>query len=72
MVSLEKGNSKIETQRSIYEIRIIDKMGIIKYQHQYMKGTPSVIVDISNLSLDVYTVLAFDGEKWRTAKLVKK
>jgi hypothetical protein len=71
-ITLQVVNSKTEIQKSIYEIRIIDKMGIIKYQHQYMKGTQSVIVDIRDLSLDVYTVLVFDGEKWKATKLIKE
>jgi hypothetical protein len=71
-VTLQVGNGKTEMQKSIYEIRIIDKMGIIKYQQNCMKGTQSVIVDVSNLSLDVYTVLVFNGEKWVAAKLIKE
>jgi hypothetical protein len=37
-----------------------------------MKGTQSVIVDIRDLSLDFYTVLVFDGEKWKATKLIKE
>jgi hypothetical protein len=56
----------------IYEIRIIDKMGYIKRQYQFGAGIQSANISIKELSMDVYSVLVFDGNIWRTAKLIKK
>lgn len=71
LVTLKDENRKTKIQGGIYEIRVIDKMGVIKYQQQYTKGSKSVIVDVNKLNMDVYNILVFDGKTWMFAKFLK-
>ena len=56
---------------SIKEIKVIDSWGTIKYAAKYEGGKTSVVLDISSLPNNLYTVSAFDGKSWINAKLVK-
>lgn len=56
---------------SIKEIKVVDSWGTIKYAAKYEGGKTSVVLDISSLPNNLYTVSAFDGKSWINAKLVK-
>jgi hypothetical protein len=64
--------SETKSRSYICEIRIIDKMGYIKQRYQYEAGIQSANININELSIDVYSVLVYDGKIWRTARLIKK
>jgi len=68
----EKGDNK--KTKEILEIRIMDKLGMIKQKWTYNKqagGQPKQI-NISTLSPDIYTIMVFDGKVWTTDKLLKQ
>ena len=56
---------------AIKELKIIDSWGTIKYAAKYDGGNTSVVLDISSLPNNLYTVAAFDGKNWINSKLVK-
>jgi hypothetical protein len=56
---------------AIKEIKIIDTWGIIRYAAKYEGGKTSIVLDISSLPNNLYTVSAFDGKNWINSKLVK-
>lgn len=58
-------------KKDIQEIRIIDKLGNIKQTIKYSKGKQTIILDVSSLPFDIYTIQAFDGKVWRSAKFSK-
>ncbi len=55
---------------SIKEIRVIDKMGIVKKTHQFNNSLNSQTISLVGLPADVYTVMVFDGIKWRSTKVI--
>lgn len=69
-VSLEEKTGK-STQKTIREIRIIDKMGNAKQTLKYAGGVKTISVNVSLLIPDVYTIRIFDGESWLTEKFIK-
>lgn len=56
---------------SFNKIRIIDKTGMVKKQFNYPPGTNAATINISDLSADVYNLLAFDGVNWTAVKFIK-
>lgn len=65
----EKGDM---TKRiAIKEIKIIDSWGNIRYAAKYEGGKTSIVLDISSLLNNLYTVSAFDGKNWINSKLIK-
>jgi hypothetical protein len=66
------GSSDKENQANISEIRIMDKLGNVIKQDYYGSKSPSEVIDVSGLKLDVYTVMVFDGNRWLAGKLIKK
>ena len=60
---LKQVNAKQEqaTLKEIRQIKIMDKIGIVKKIITYPSNTNTIIVDISNLSLDIYYVEVTDG-----------
>jgi hypothetical protein len=56
---------------SINQIKILDKMGQIKKLIAGNKQS-SMTINISQLPIDIYMVMAYDGKQWRTAQLMKK
>ena len=63
----EKG--KPDKKKDIREIKIIDKSGMLKRQYSYGVGAQTPIINVGGLTPDIYTILAFDGNKWTAAKL---
>lgn len=68
----EKGNRK--KAKEILEIRILDKLGIVKQKWTYGKraGSQPKQLDISRLPQDIYTIMVFDGKTWTAEKLSKQ
>lgn len=64
----EKG--KPEKKKKILQLKIIDKTGIIRRQYDYGTGVQDPTISVRGLLPDVYTVLAFNGSKWITTKLL--
>jgi hypothetical protein len=58
-------------KREIKEIRIIDKMGNIKSVTKVNGIKKNVLLNISRLTADLYTIQVFDGKEWQSAKLIK-
>lgn len=58
-------------KKDIKEIRITDKMGNIKQMIKYGAGTQTIILNVSSLPTDVYTISAFDGKVWTSTKFSK-
>ena len=54
--------------KKIMTIRIVDKMGQIK---RTMNGNQMdrMIINLSNLSPDIYTILVFDGREWMSKQI---
>ena len=58
-------------KKDMQEIRIIDKLGNIKQAIKLGRHIQTAIVNVTNLPIDVYTILAFDGRVWTAAKFNK-
>lgn len=60
---LKQVNAKQEqaTLKEIRQIKIMDKIGIVKKIIKYSPNTNTIIVDISNLPLDIYYIEVTDG-----------
>lgn len=60
--------------KEIVEIRILDKLGVIKQKWNYGKSGIEQFrqLNISNLLPDIYTIMVFDGKTWTAEKLVKQ
>lgn len=58
-------------QESIHLIRIITKTGEVK---KVINGNKQATMtfSVSDLPADIYTIMIFDGKKWRNSKLVKQ
>ncbi|MBK8712087.1 MAG: S8 family serine peptidase [Niastella sp.] len=54
-------NSSTGQLNDIREVRIVDKFGILKKLLKYPPNTKSIIVDVSNLSLNIYYLDVSDG-----------
>jgi hypothetical protein len=65
----EKGNMR--AKGNIREIKIVDMWGTIRHTSKYERGKTSILLDISSLPNNIYTVFAFDGKNWISSKLVK-
>ncbi len=57
------------SETSIREIRIIDKMGNVKFLSKYPDNTKIASLNVSLLRTDVYNIQVFDGKTW-SAKLL--
>ena len=53
------------------EIRIFDKLGILRKQIKYPKNTKSATINVSGLPTDIYQLQAFDGVNWSTISFSK-
>lgn len=60
--------------KEIVEIRIIDKLGTLKQKWSYGKSGYTQLrqLNVSNLSPDIYTMMAFDGKTWTSEKFIKQ
>ncbi len=68
--STEDNLSKIvdASVTSIKEIRIIDKVGLVKRIHKFSNGSNKQTISVLGLPTDVYTAMVFDGTKWTSTK----
>lgn len=68
----EKGDRK--KTKEILEIRILDKLGMIRQKWTYGKSgnTQHRQINISRLPQDIYTIMVFDGKTWTSEKLSKQ
>lgn len=57
---------------SFEQVRIYDKLGNLRKQFKFIKGTKSATLNISELSADMYKVQAFDGTKWININIIKQ
>lgn len=59
-------NLKVESisETSIREIRIIDKMGNVKFISRHAGNTKIVSLNVSLLLTDIYNIQVFDGNTW--------
>lgn len=60
-----------KTMSSIEEVRVKDKLGNLKINFRYKKGTGKIVLDLSALQPDIYYIEIFDGKSWRTEKILK-
>ncbi|MFZ6023974.1 MAG: hypothetical protein ACOYVG_05905 [Bacteroidota bacterium] len=60
--------------KEIVEIRILDKLGILKQKWNYGKSGNAQLrqLNVSNLSPDIYSIIVFDGKTWTTEKFIKQ
>lgn len=70
-IGLSKNDDKIKSKIvGFTAIEIYDKMGIIKRQFKYNRGTLSTKIDVSNLVNDTYILRLFNGINWEEHKLL--
>lgn len=69
---VETGKDK--KSKTIVEIRLLDKLGIIKQKWTFNKqsGKEPKQIDISHLPHDIYTIMVFDGLTWTSEKFIKQ
>ena len=70
LVSLDDKNDK-GAQKTLQQVRIIDKMGNIKQTLNYAGGIKKASLNISLLKPDIYTIQVFDGQSWLAEKFIK-
>jgi pimeloyl-ACP methyl ester carboxylesterase len=59
-------------QDKIYQIKIIDQLGIIKKQFSYSGGITITNINLSNLAVGIYTLQAYNGTIWSSQQIVKQ
>ncbi len=62
---------KIRHQVLMYQIKVIDPSGNIKKQYKYT-GVSNTKISLSGLKNGNYTIQAFDGMTWSSAKVIKQ
>jgi hypothetical protein len=67
LVESAKSSNKVD----IAEVRVVDKLGIIKIKTSLGLNKKEISLDVSGLASDVYTILLFDGRSWISEKFVK-
>jgi hypothetical protein len=69
-VSLKNMNSG-PVNTVIKEVRLVDKTGVVqRIIRTGIKGG-QVMIDVSGLPTDIYTILVFNGQVWHTGKFLK-
>ncbi len=56
----------------IYQIKIIDQLGVIKKQFTYSGGITITNISLSNLAAGIYTLQAYNGTIWSSQQIVKQ
>ncbi|MBI3718161.1 MAG: hypothetical protein HY252_06150 [Sphingobacteriales bacterium] len=64
-------NVSLSNGKEIKQIRIVDKVGAIRKQFSYASGGINIILNIADLSADLYNIQAFDGVNWVATKFIK-
>ncbi len=67
-----KMEAPIQIDTKIYEIRVLDKLGVVKKVVKFPNGTNSTQISLSGLKPDLYVVHIFDGITWSTEELLVK
>lgn len=62
--------TNFSTTTEIQEVRITDKLGNLKANKKYQKGTKSVNINVASLKSDMYIVQIFNGTNWDSQQLV--
>ena len=52
------------------KIRVYDKIGNLKKEYNYAKGTAQTKIDLSALLPDMYIIKVFDGTNWEEHKII--
>jgi hypothetical protein len=67
----EKGQILKDLNERIYELQVIDKLGIIHKQYKFTGGVKKTNINISNLHPDIYFLRVFDGTNWTSIQIIK-
>jgi hypothetical protein len=54
----------------IYEIRVLDKTGVLRKIYSYPGGLTNISIDLSSLPADIYTVQVFDNTTWTARQII--
>ena len=57
---------------SFTQIRVYDKLGTVRKQFNFPKGTKKATINISELPTDIYQIQAFDGKEWKMISFSKQ
>ena len=57
---------------SFTQIKVYDKLGSVRKQFNFPKGTKKATINISELPADIYQIQAFDGKEWKTISFSKQ
>ena len=60
----------LQNKKEIKQIKIVDKLGNVKQIKDYT-NILEVNVDVTNLPMDIYTIMVFDGKQWYSTKFIK-
>ena len=63
-------NKEKQTNDNIYQVRIIDKLGIVRKIVRSPGGVKTMQVDIGSLSNDVYIVQVYDNGGWTSKRIM--
>ncbi|MBN8788470.1 MAG: T9SS type A sorting domain-containing protein [Terrimonas sp.] len=58
------------TTAAIREVVVYDKLGVVRLRKKFSQANAVQTVSLSSLPNDVYTLQVFDGQTWRTGKIV--
>ncbi len=59
-------------QQKIYQIKVVDQVGNVKKQYNFLNGVTQTNINISNLAPGVYTLQAFNGIEWASKQVIKQ
>ena len=69
---LKNTKAMSSSDQVIQKIIVLDKLGNAVLKRSYPFDTRKVILNISNLSPDLYVVKIYNGKKWTSLKLIKR
>ncbi|KIC90650.1 hypothetical protein HY58_11965 [Flavihumibacter sp. ZG627] len=76
-VTIDNSNTAYEKSKPVYtsnfisEIQIADMSGNVVSKQRYDGRQSTAVLSISNLRPDVYFIRVFNGNEWKTQKIIK-
>ena len=62
----------INKKEKIFEIQLLDKMGVTRKQIKYSGGMVKINIALDNVESNIYVLRVFNGKQWISKQIIKK
>ena len=62
----------INKKEKIFEIQLLDKMGVTRKQIKYSGGMEKINISLDNMESNIYVLRVFNGKQWISKQIIKK